>query len=97
MPKNVLKKSVRRKVNITPTTVLFVADELGECTVDKLVSQLRSQLKLSEVGFHRACNYQFVPACVTPLLEKGWLLRKWDGKDYTFRITVTGKSELEKY
>jgi predicted transcriptional regulator len=38
-----------------------------------------------------------VPACVTPLLEKGWLLRKWDGKDYTFRITVTGKSELEKY
>lgn len=97
MPKNLLKKSVRRKVHITPTTVLFTVDELGECTLSAVMAKLRSQLKLSEAGFQRACNYQFVPACVTPLLEKGWLLRKWDGKDYTFRITVTGKSELEKY
>lgn len=97
MPKNVFRKAIRRKLTLTPITALFVIDELGECSLDQIIADIFRQFSLSEAEFQQACGYQFVPTCIAPLLERNWLLRKWDGKHYTFRITVTGKSELEKY
>lgn len=97
MPKTKMKPVIRRKVKITPIAVLFVADDLGVCTLSQLMDELKSQLGLKESEFQLAVDYEFVPSRVTPLLESGWLLRKWDGEQYTFRVTAAGKSELEKH
>jgi hypothetical protein len=85
------------RFKLSPIAVLFIAADNPDCLIEELVHAIKAEFRLTEDDFQYAVNYSFVPSIVSQLLLRGWLLRKWDGKAYTFCVTAAGHTELQKH
>lgn len=86
-----------RRSKITPMVALLVLEESSPCDPETLINKIKIDMRLtSDDEFEWASNYSFVPTVLTPLLEKGWAIRKYERDGYIFSITPAGKAEIAR-
>lgn len=82
---------------ISPMVALLVVEKLGSCSSADLIEQIKQNMRIeTKEEFERAANHSFTPSVITPLLEKGWLIRKYERAEYIFYITPAGKAEIDR-